>query len=128
MTFTASLFPVPTQLKRTIHFNNIIICLISNSTVKQIHTSSYTIAPPKATPIQKYYRLLKFYLSTYKKVSKLYNTAITNFIVKKEHKQVIKKFLKKMKRIDAIKRGETRGQIDDIIHNSSYRQSDSTFF
>ena len=42
--------------------------------------------------------------------------------------QVIKKFLKKRrKRIDTIKRGATRGQIDDIIHNSSYRQSNSAF-
>ena len=38
-----------------------------------------------------------------------------------------KNFLKKRKRIDAIKRGGTRGQIDDIIHNSSYRRSDSAF-
>ena len=29
------------------------------------------------------------------------------------------KFKKKMKRIDAIKKGETRSQIDTIIHNSS---------
>ena len=26
-----------------------------------------------------------------------------------------------------IKKGETRGQVDDIIHNSSYHQSDSAF-
>ena len=41
--------------------------------------------------------------------------------------KVIKKFFKKRKRIDAIKMGETRGQIDDIIHNLSYRQSNSAF-
>ena len=34
---------------------------------------------------------------------------------------------KRRKRVDTIKRGETRGQIDDIIHNSSFRQSDSAF-
>ena len=38
-----------------------------------------------------------------------------------------KNFSKKRKSIDAIKRGETRGQIDDIIHNSSYCQSNSAF-
>ena len=63
----------------------------------------------------------------------LSNTSIlsakaTIIFLKKGHKQVYKNFQKKRKRINAIKRGETRGQIDDIIHNSSYRQSDSAFF
>ena len=40
-----------------------------------------------------------------------------------------KNFFKKRKRIDAIKGGKQEvTEIDDIIHNSSYRQSDSAFF
>ena len=39
-----------------------------------------------------------------------------------------KNFFKKRKRIDAIKGGKQEvTEIDDIIHNSSYRQSDSAF-
>ena len=38
------------------------------------------------------------------------------------------KISKKRKRIDAIKKGEQEvTEIDDIIHNSSYRESNSAF-